>query len=99
MYKFDPFIDDTGIMRVGGRFRRANTDQDMKHPGILPKKSHDTDLIICLYHKMVLHQGGEITLNEIQSSRFRIIGGSSAVSNHFSKFIVFRKIEVVTENG
>lgn len=42
LYKLDPFIDDNKIMRVGGRLRRANIDEDMKHPVILPKKSHVT---------------------------------------------------------
>ena len=67
LYKLDPFIDRDGIMRVGGRLRQANVQDILKHPAILPKQSHITDLIICHHHERVSHQGRGITLNEIKS--------------------------------
>lgn len=67
LYKLDPIIDDNKIMRVGGRIRRANIDQDMK------QSYYQRDLMsltqICHYHK-VLYQVTGITLNEIRSSEF-----------------------------
>ena len=37
LYKLDPFIDNDGILRVGGRLRRSELENTMKHPIILPK--------------------------------------------------------------
>ena len=32
LYKLDPFLDQDGLIRVGGRIRRANLSVDRKHP-------------------------------------------------------------------
>lgn len=56
LYKLDPFMDEDGILRVGGRIRRANMDKNKKHPAILPRNSHMTELLLCHYHKRVQHQ-------------------------------------------
>lgn len=90
--KLDPFLDDDGILRVGGRLRESSIPYDVKHPVILPKKGHITDLILCYYHQSVKHQGRGITQNEIRSSGFWIVGGSSVVSNHISRCVSCRKL-------
>ena len=35
-----PFIDKQGLLRVGGRLKSATSPYSMKHPIIIPKKSH-----------------------------------------------------------
>ena len=35
----DPFIDEDGVLRVGGRLAKSHSDFSIKHPIILPKKS------------------------------------------------------------
>ena len=97
LYKLDPFIDEYGILRVGGRFRLANLDSASKHPVILPKVSHITDLIICHHHKRTNHQGRGITLNEIRSCGYWIIGGSSLVSKHIARCVTCRKVRGSTQ--
>ncbi|XP_032225977.2 uncharacterized protein LOC116608996 [Nematostella vectensis] len=42
IYKLDPFIDDEGLLRVGGRLRNAEEEYQLKHPLILPKDHHVT---------------------------------------------------------
>ncbi|UYV84003.1 hypothetical protein LAZ67_X000860 [Cordylochernes scorpioides] len=37
-----PFLDDEGLLRVGGRLQRSNLSSNQKHPMILPKKHHIT---------------------------------------------------------
>lgn len=96
--KLDPFIDEDGIMKVGGRLRQTNNMQEtQRHPAILPKQSHITHLIICHYHNRVSHQGRGMTLNEIRSCGYWIIGGSSLVSRHFSKCVICRKVRSETQ--
>ena len=93
LYKLDPFIDKNGVLRVGGRLRQFSVPCEVKHPVSLPWKGHVTNLILCLYHQLVQHQGRKrITQNEIRSSGYWIIGGSSAVSDHISKRVSCRKL-------
>jgi hypothetical protein len=35
LYRLDHFLDDCGVLRVGGRLRRSNQDFVEKHPAIL----------------------------------------------------------------
>ena len=69
LYKLVPFMDSSGILRVGGRLRRANLS-NKKHPIILPRRSHVTKMIIEHYHESTKNQGKVITLNEV---RFNIV--------------------------
>jgi hypothetical protein len=92
-----PFIDCDGIMRVGGRLRHAELPDNVKHPYILPKKGHVTDLVICYHHHRIHHQGRGMTLAAIRSSGFWIIGGGSAVARHISKCVTYRKLRAATE--
>ena len=39
IYKLDQYIDDDGLIRVGGRLKKVDLDQDTAHPILLPKKS------------------------------------------------------------
>ena len=91
IYRLDPFLSKDGILRVGVQIRRASLPEDIKHPCILPRKGHVTQLIICHHHQKVEHQGRGMTYNSIRSSGFWIIGGGSAVSSHISKCVKCRK--------
>ena len=90
--KLDPFVDPDGILRVGGRLRRARLSCDVKFPAILPKESHVTNLVVKHFHEKVRHQGRGLTLNEIHSNGFWIVGGSSIVRSHLHKCVVCRKL-------
>lgn len=97
LYKLDPFIDKAGLLRVGGRIRHMDIDTQGKHPVILPKSGHITDLIVCHYHDKVQHQGRNLTLNEIRSYGFWIIGGASVVSRHIASCVKCRKLRGVLQ--
>lgn len=64
----------------------------VKHPVVLPKQGHVTGLIISHYHNLVEHQGRGMTLNQIRSARFSIIGGRSTVSNYISRCVCCWKL-------
>ena len=40
-YRLDPFLDEYGILRVGGRIEQADLPYEIKHPVILPKRSQE----------------------------------------------------------
>nr|XP_012143823.1 PREDICTED: uncharacterized protein LOC105662854 [Megachile rotundata] len=52
-----PFIDEAGIIRVGGRLNNAPIAYSNKHPILLPAKHPLTDLIIKDEHYRLLHAG------------------------------------------
>ena len=87
IYQLDPFLGKDGILRVGGRIRRANIPENIKHPCILPRKGHVTELVICHHHQKVAHQGRGIKHYNIRSS-----GGRSAVTSHIAKCVKCRKL-------
>ena len=91
LYRLDPFIDEEGLLRVGGRIRRASAPQCVKHPVIIPRKSHLTELLIRHYHEVSGHMGRGITHNELRQRGFWIIGGTSAVSEVLSKCVKCRR--------
>ena len=53
LYKLDPFLDECGILRVGDRLGLSNFHSDVKHPIILPRKSHVTDLVVKHFMSLV----------------------------------------------
>ena len=85
--RLDPFKDQDGILHVGGRIRHADLPFQEKHPLILPKRGHITDLVIRHHHTNTRHQGRGITHTSIQSSGVWIISGNSAVGHHISKCV------------
>lgn len=57
LIKLRPFIDNDGLLRVGGRLSKSELVFSAKHPIILPKKNYFTKLIIERAHKYTLHGG------------------------------------------
>lgn len=91
LHKLNPFFDEQGILRVGGRLRNADLHHHIKHPAVLPAKGHVTTLLIQHYHNQVQHQGRGITLNELRANGFWILGCSHAVSSFIYKCVKCRK--------
>ena len=92
LYRLDPYLDEDGIIRVGGRIDRANLSRDVRHPVILPQRSHVTMLLIQDRHQRVNHMGRGITHNEVRQRGYWVIGGSSAVSHVISRCITCKKM-------
>ena len=46
IYHLNPYIDEDGIIRVGGRLDISNVNNECKHPILLPKSSPISKLII-----------------------------------------------------
>ena len=78
-----PFIHND-ILRVGGRLRRADIPLDSKHPIILPKRHHLTDLIIMHDHKTNGHVGRDHVLSNLRQ-KYWIVHGKSTIKTVLSK--------------
>jgi len=92
LYRLDPYLDDDGLLRVGGRLRRANMEEELKHPVILPRQAHITQIIVRHYHLATKHQGRGITFNEVRQRGFWVIGGLSVTAAIIGKCTVCKKL-------
>ena len=92
LYKLNPFIDSDGIVRVGGRLKKGNLPDQVKHPAIIPKESHVTNLLIDHFHEKIQHQGRGMTLNEVRSNGYWIIGGNKKVQSVIHRCVICRKL-------
>ncbi|XP_052445763.1 uncharacterized protein LOC127987458 [Carassius gibelio] len=97
LHRLNPFLDEHGILRVGGRLVHAALHPHVKHPAILPRHSHISTLLIRHYHEQVYHQGRGMTINELRSNGFWILGCSKAVSSYIYKCTRCRKLRRCTE--
>lgn len=84
--KLAPFIDEAGILRVGGRLRKSGLPFDVKHPILLPKNSRFTDLVIEFTHREHFHPGLK-TLHNILVQTFWILSPRAAIYRCLSKCI------------
>ena len=61
--KLDPFLDQDGILKVGGRIGKCDISDEFQHPILLPKSCKTADLIMQWCHNKVAHVGRGITIN------------------------------------
>ena len=93
LFRLDPFIDERGLLRIGGRLQKATLAYEVKHPIVVPKKSHITDLLIRQYHSQdQYHQGCGMTHTALRQAGYWIINGRSSVSRHLRKCTICRKL-------
>ncbi|KAI9549190.1 hypothetical protein GHT06_006839 [Daphnia sinensis] len=63
-----PFLDEEGILRVGGRLNYAPLSFDIKHPKILPHDHPLTRLIVMREHDLLFHPSPERLLSSIRAT-------------------------------
>ncbi len=88
----NPFIDQDGLLRVGGRLKHAPIEQREKHPIIIPGKSHIALLITRHFHEWVRHQGRLFTEGAIRNAGFWITGAKKRIHSVIHKCIICQKL-------
>ncbi|XP_055921716.1 uncharacterized protein LOC129952857 [Eupeodes corollae] len=68
-----PFVDDQGLLRVGGRIQESNVAYSAKHPIILDKNTRIAKLIVDHFHSSNCHAGVSL-LFAILRQEYYIIG-------------------------
>lgn len=81
LLNLNPMLDLYGILRVKGRLGNAELPFDRKHPIILPKDDHLTNLIIDDIHKRTLHGSIQLMLNIVRN-KYWILKARSAVRQY-----------------
>ncbi|XP_062716636.1 uncharacterized protein LOC115260563 [Aedes albopictus] len=77
LHQLNPFLDENGVVRVGGRLQQSDLSYDNKHPILLPCHSILTSLILLHDHQEHLHCGPQSFLAATRT-RYWILRGSSA---------------------
>ena len=75
--KLNPFFDESGILRVGGRLSNSDAEENRKHPIILGKKG--SHRIIEWHHRNVQHQGRTSTVNELRANGYWFLSVNAQV--------------------
>ncbi|KRZ98102.1 hypothetical protein T08_16093 [Trichinella sp. T8] len=78
LQQFDPFLDENGLLRIGGRLQNSDLPEHTKHPILLPDKHPTTTAIIRRCHLRQLHGGCEFTLATLRQ-RYWILKGRREV--------------------
>ncbi|XP_072377859.1 uncharacterized protein [Diabrotica undecimpunctata] len=72
--KLNPFIDASGLIRVGGRLRNANVSYNQKFPLLLPTKCQVVRSLLEREHIRLLHTGPQNTLSSIRLTYWPLDG-------------------------
>ena len=88
----NPYVDEDGLIRLGGRLQQSSLDEKIMHPVMLPKKVKLTEIIIRWRRQKRAHSGRKVTLNEIRASGYWVIQGNSAVKEVISRCVTCRRL-------
>ncbi|XP_063378884.1 uncharacterized protein LOC134665822 isoform X2 [Cydia fagiglandana] len=83
MRKLAPFVDERGMLRVGGRLSKGDLSFDVKHPLLLPRDHRLTTLIIEDYHHRFMHPGLQ-TLQNLLAQEFWVLSARRAINSVIS---------------
>ena len=89
--KLSLFLDESGMLRVGGRLQHAHLPYDAKHPYLLPKDAHITRLIVAQFHARFMHAGTR-TLQALLARSFWIISSRQVIRRCIAKCLVCSKL-------
>ncbi|XP_049864838.1 uncharacterized protein LOC126366021 isoform X2 [Pectinophora gossypiella] len=86
MRKLSPFLDEHGLLRVGGRLSKGRLTYDVKHQLLLPRDHRLTKLIVDDYHQRFMHPGLQ-TLQNLLAQEFWILSSKRAIHSVVSRCI------------
>ena len=79
LWKLNPFVDQYGVLRVGGRLSQAQEDPSFCFPIIFPKRTTFTKRLIEWHHKQIEHRGKHTTVCRLREYGFWIVNASKEV--------------------
>lgn len=78
LLNLNPFIDDSGLLRVGGRLAQSDYVYNKKHPIVLSAKHKFTELLFSREHVRLLHAGPQLLLANIRERFWPLAGRNLA---------------------
>ncbi|XP_062593639.1 uncharacterized protein LOC134255146, partial [Saccostrea cucullata] len=92
LQSLDPYLDNEGLLRVGGRILTGDVLAGANGPIIVPKKSHVARLLIEHYHQKSKHQGRHITEGAVRSAGYWVMGAKRLISSLLYSCVICRKL-------
>ncbi|XP_063363566.1 uncharacterized protein LOC134652324 [Cydia amplana] len=93
LLSLNPFVDPSGVLRVGGRISNSNYHFNKKHPILLDAKHHFTKLIMRYEHLRLYHAGAQLILSSLREE-FWPVGG-----RNLARSISQRCVDCVRQRG
>ena len=87
-----PFLDPQGIVRVGGRLKRANIAFSAKHPILIPNKHPLSQIIVEHFHRKIKHQGAYLSHAAVIREGFHIQGGRRLIRSFVGSCVLCKKL-------
>ncbi|KAG7304901.1 hypothetical protein JYU34_010297 [Plutella xylostella] len=78
--QLSPFIDNNGVLRVGGRLHNVDCDMHKKNPALLDGKHVFTKLLMEAEHLRLLHAGPQLLLSSFRE-QYWPLGGRNLARN------------------
>ncbi|XP_050302413.1 uncharacterized protein LOC126740435 [Anthonomus grandis grandis] len=78
IFNLNPFLDNSGLLRVCGRLKNSNFHRDKIHPIIIHAKHPLCKLIFKYEHVKMLHAGPQLLLSNIRETLWPIRGRNLA---------------------
>lgn len=95
--RLNPFIDNDGLLRVGGRLQHSMLQRNESNPIIIPNKHHIATLLVRHHHERVKHQGRHLTEGAVRTSGLWLVGGKRLISTIIHKCVFCRKLRGLSE--
>lgn len=95
--RLNPFLDNEGVLRVGGRLANANIPYEQRFPIILPSKNHVTDLLLRKEHLRLGHAGPQTVLSNIRL-RYWPLNGLKEIKKIINKCTVCYRFKAQPAN-
>ena len=90
LLKLSPFLDSSGIMRLGGRLKHSQLEWSAKHPVLLPRTSALTQRVIDDVHRRTLHGGVQLSLSTLRQE-YWVIGGRAPIRSFILRCVCARQ--------
>jgi hypothetical protein len=86
----NPFLDEKGLLRVGGRIAKSDLSLQEKMPLIIPGRHYIVTLLVIHHHEKIKHQGRHFTDGAIRSAGFCITGIKRLISSFIRNCVTCR---------
>ena len=89
---FRPYVDDKGLLRVGGRIGMGRLSLARRHPVILPRDHRMVELLVMHEHLRLFHAGPTLVSASL-ARRFCIVRGRRAIRAKIRDCVTCKRIE------
>ena len=90
--KLNLFVDENGLIRVGGRLSLSSAKYSVRHPVLLPGTSRIGSLIAEETHRLCGHLGKSTVLSALRT-KFWMVGASAVVRRVLRNCMICRKYQ------